>query len=213
MLSISGFFMQCNKDVEDLIPDTNQTDTTANNDNNNNNGDNNGGSSNIACQGVADDQIRIGDEIFVRDTETHNSYLNICMEYDFSSSGTIFLKHERSLYFKDGDFINAPAINILLGDVPPPGTTKTYTLDEGMWILPNSEISSAGKARISIDAYYTRNKHKQSWFSNDESGTVEAVADADGNVKFNFSNVKLIQSGGPIDEKMVICGKNVICQK
>lgn len=213
MLGMTGLFIQCNKDADDIIPDTNQPDNSGNNSNGNNNNDDGNDNGNLACPGVADDQIKIGDDVFIRDTETINSYLNICMEYDFSQSGVPFLKHERSLYFKDGDYTNVPAINILLGNVPEPGTTTTYSLDDGMWVVPGSSVSSIGKARISIESYVTKDRRKQSWFSNEESGTVEAVSDANGNIRFNFSNVKLVQSGGSLDAKLVICGNNIICQK
>jgi len=207
-LCFGVFFTQCTKDSENPAPNTNQ-----NSNNNGSNNQNNNGSNSGSCPGIEDNQIKIGDEVFVKDEVTANQYLHICMEYDFAQTGTPFLKHERSLYFKEGDFINSPSVNIILGHVPESGTTVSYTLDNGIWALLNSTASSTGKARISIDAYKTKNKTTQSWFSNEDSGIIEATADADGKVTFSFSDVKLVRNGGPLDEKLVICGKNILCQK
>src|SRR5690606_2445072 len=99
---ICCLFMQCNKEEKNVEP--NQPDTTTNNNNGDkDNNDQDDPDLTTSCGTVGDNQIMLGDEIFKKDTETANSYLNICMEYDFAQTGTPFLKHERSLYFEDGD--------------------------------------------------------------------------------------------------------------
>ncbi len=218
-LCIGMIATQCGKKPESPAPDpsANQTGNNSNDDDKDDNEDtnpSNNGSNSISCQSITDNQIKIDNEVFVRDMVTANQYIHICMKHDFVQSGVPFINHQRFLYFKDGDFVNNPGISIVLGHVPEPGTTVSYVLDEGFWNILGSKIPSTGKAMIRLNSYLSRgDKSTQDWGTYEGSGAIEAMADANGDITLNFNDVTLLTAFNPGDEKLVICGKNILCQK
>ena len=128
------------------------------------------------------------------------------------SGGTIY-SHFMSVHdgttHTPGVSFNQPDISIVLSSLPPAGMTTTYTFDNAMWLI-SSTAPPINRASLRMGNYYTGST-VQNWFSDEQSGTIDATADASGNVTLNFTSIKLVQNGGSIDVRKIICGKNIIC--
>lgn len=125
-------------------------------------------------------------------------------------NGAVWVSHLRDVIYGSGSTLIIPAINITLSSVPPAGQTTTYQLDNGMWQI-SSNPAPAGLATFRMNFYEETPDNQSSWFSDSDSGTVQATADANGNVTLNFSDVQLVMNGGLLTNRKSICGKNLIC--
>jgi hypothetical protein len=79
-----------------------------------------------------------------------------------------------------------------------------------MWQISGT-AAPAGLATFRMNFYEETEDNQSSWFSDDQSGTVQATADASGNVTLNFSDVQLVMNGGLLSNRKKICGQNLVC--
>jgi hypothetical protein len=158
----------------------------------------------LTCADLTDDVIIIDGKAFPFHTSgTHN-----CGQTTIN--GATWFTNFRDVIYGTGSTLIIPAINITLSSVPPAGQTTTYTLDNGMWQVSGS-AAPAGLATFRMNNYEESEDMQSNWFSDGESGTVQATADASGNVTLNFSDVRLVESGGLLSNRKSICGQNIVC--
>ncbi|MCF8275693.1 MAG: hypothetical protein K9J17_03075 [Flavobacteriales bacterium] len=158
----------------------------------------------LTCADLTDDLIIIDGKAF----PWHEAGAYNCGQTPIN--GAVWFTHLRDVIYGSGSTLIIPAINVTLSSVPPAGQTTTYQLDNGMWQIA-STAAPAGLATFRMNFYEETEDDQSSWFSDSDSGTVEATADANGNVTLNFSDVQLVMNGGLLTNRKSICGKNLIC--
>lgn len=158
----------------------------------------------LTCADLTDDLIIIDGKPF----PWHEGGVSNCGQTPIN--GAVWYTHFRDVIYGSGSTLIITAVNITMSSVPPAGQTTTYQLDNGMWQAA-STAAPAGLATFRMSGYEETPENQSSWFSDGESGTVQATADANGNVTLNFSDVKLLMNGGLLTNRKSICGKNLIC--
>lgn len=158
----------------------------------------------LTCADLEDDLIIIDGKAF----PFHTTGAYNCSQS--SINGATWFTHLRDVIYGSGSTLIIPAINITLSSVPPVGQTTTYQLDNGMWQL-SSSAAPAGLATFRMNSYEESEDVQSNWFSDSESGTVQATSDANGNISLSFSDVRLLMNGGSLSNRKSICGQNLIC--
>ena len=158
----------------------------------------------LTCADLTDDLIIIDGKAF----PFHTAGAHSCGQTPIN--GAIWVTHLRDVIYGSGSTLIIPAINVTLSSVPPAGQTTTYQLDNGMWQISGT-AAPAGLATFRMNFYEETEDNQSSWFSDDQSGTVQATADASGNVTLNFSDVQLVMNGGLLSNRKKICGQNLVC--
>lgn len=159
---------------------------------------------NVSCNSISNDEFLIEGKkyAFASNQATNCAQTNI--------GGASWYTHFRTLIYQEGTTLIMPDINITLGSVPANGTTTTFTLDNGAW-QANTTLPSDGKATFRMNNYQDQYGYSQYWFSDGQSGTFEVTMGNDGKPTFNFTEIKLVRSGGSLDDRLVVCGKNIVC--
>ena len=125
-------------------------------------------------------------------------------------NGTPGYVHYFSVGTGSGSTLNQPDINILFSSAPTPGTTTTFTIDDGGWQLASTP-PPVGKVTFRMNNYQGSGGFTEYWFGDSQSGTINVSMDGAGNATFNFTDVKLVKSGGSLTDRKSVCGKNLIC--
>lgn len=158
----------------------------------------------LTCSDLTDDLVIIDGKAF----PWHEAGTYSCGQTPIN--GAVWFTHLRDVIYGSGSTLIIPAINITLSSVPPAGQTTTYQLTNGSWQVSGT-AAPAGLATFRMNFYEETPDNQSNWFSDSESGTVQATADASGNVTLNFSDVELVMNGGLLTNRKKICGQNLIC--
>lgn len=158
----------------------------------------------LTCADLTDDLIIIDGKAF----PFHAGGTYNCGQTPIN--GAVWFSHLRDVIYGSGSSLIIPAINITLSSVPTAGQTTTYQLTNGGWQVSGNP-APAGLATFRMNFYEETPDNQSSWFSDDQSGTVEATADVNGNITLNFSDVQLLMNGGLLTNRKSICGKNIVC--
>ena len=162
-----------------------------------------------SCNSISDDAIIMdGVSYIFQPAQAHNCGSGAL------NGGTVYTHfmsvHDGTIH-TPGVSYNQPDINITFSSVPPAGMTTTFILDNGIWLI-SATPPPTGHATFRMSNYYVEsNQQVQSWFSDGQSGNIDATTDAGGNVTISFSDVQLVQNGGSLDARKTLCGKNLIC--
>lgn len=158
------------------------------------------------CSSLTDDQILIDGRAYSWETGLFHS----CGQVPNSDGTTFGYGFTRDAKFGSGSTLNLPTIGFRFSIAPAPGTTKTYTADDGMWLL-SSTTPPDNRVKVTMNNYQGKYALSEYWFSQNDAGTITVTADAGGAVKINFSDLKLVRSGGQVTEKMPLCAQNLVC--
>lgn len=158
------------------------------------------------CSSLTDDQILIDGKAYSWETGMYHS----CGQAPNSDGTTFGYGFVRDAKNGVGSTLNMPTIGFKFSIAPAPNTTKTYTADDGMWIL-SSTTPPDNRVKVTMNNYQGKYSLSEYWFSQSDAGTITVTTNSAGAVTINFSDLKLVRSGGQVTDKMALCAKNLVC--